>query len=368
MKIVIVTNTLNRCGPVNVLYNMVEAYSQNRGNHEFVMLTLSDSLDNSREDDFKRIGVRTRSLHINNKLLTPFKLSIIRKTITEENPDVVHASGFRAEMVISYIKLPNIKKVASIFNYVFEDLEMLYGKFVGGIMANLVVNNYKKHFDLTLPCSEYIINKYIQRYNTVPFNYKIIYTGVSDVFFKPLTAEQRVKQRAKYNISSDVIVYLFCAVFIPRKNPELIVKAFKDFGSDNILLLMMGDGPLRNKCELMWNDNRHIRYLGSQPSTLEYLQISDYIVSASYSEGFPTAVLEAMSVGVIPVLSNIGPHKEMLAGVDSPRMFTPDNEAELLDLLAMDKSNFNYRDYFMKNFSSKVMYKKHIEAYSSLIS
>ena len=64
-------------------------------------------------------------------------------------------------------------------------------------------------------------------------------------------------------------------------------------------------------------EDSNIKLIGAQPGTLEYLQISDFYISASYSEGFPTAVLEAMSVGVLPVLSDINPHIEMVSNLSN---------------------------------------------------
>ena len=43
----------------------------------------------------------------------------------------------------------------------------------------------------------------------------------------------------------------------------------------------------------------------------EYLYASDYFLSASLAEGLPNSVLEAMSVGLPCVLSDIPPHREI---------------------------------------------------------
>lgn len=368
MKIVILVSSFEAGGPNNVLYNMLEAYSHDRNDVVFSIMAISDTSKDSREEDFKALGISTNCLHLNNRLDFLFKTSAIKKAIKSERPDIIHASGFRPEVVISMINLPGVKRVASVFCYSFEDYEMLYGKVIGLIMSYISVLNYKRHLDITIPCSEYIISKYKSRFGKVPFQYKVAYTGVPEDVFIPLTNQERQIRREKLNIPVEANVYLFCGVLIPRKNPELVVKTFADFNSKNTFLLMMGDGVLRDRCEELCNDPNKVRYLGYQPGTLEYLQISDYLVSASFSEGFPTAVLEAMSVGVAPVLSNIEPHKEMLVGVTDARMFDPNNERELLNLLELEKPAFDYRQYFKDNFSSKVMYRKHIEIYKSLLS
>lgn len=367
MKIVILSASFEAGGPNNVLYNMVEAYSHDRRDVEFVMMAISDTLKDSREEDYKVLGVKTICLHLNKRFDSIIRKKVIKRAILDEFPDVVHASGYRPEMAISFISLPGIKKVASIFCYSFEDFVMLYGKIIGSIMSYSTVFNYKNCIDMTIPCSEYIVGKYKKKFKKVPFNYKVAYTGVPEDVFVPLGENERAERRKELGIPENAIVYLFCAVLIPRKNPEMVVKTFADYHNNNTLLLIMGDGILREKCEAICNDPNVVRYLGYQPGSLNYLQVSDYLISSSYSEGFPTAVLEAMSTGVAPVLSNIEPHKEMLAGVTDPRLFNPDSEEDLLMLLRKETVSFDYRNYYKENFSSKVMYKKHLEIYKALI-
>lgn len=367
MKIIILSASFEAGGPNNVLYNMVEAYSHDRKDVEFVMMAISDTSKDSREDDYNNLGIKTICLHLNKRIDSILRNKKIKQAILDERPDVVHASGYRPEIAISLMKLPGIRKVASIFCYSFEDYVMLYGKMLGSILSYSSVFFYKYCIDMTMPCSEYIVGRYKQKFGKVPFKYKVAYTGVPEDTFVPLCEKERVERRRVMGIPEDSIVYLFCAVLIPRKNPEMVVKAFLDYHSSNTLLLIMGDGQLKKKCESICNDPNIVRYLGYQPGTLNFLQVSDYLISSSYSEGFPTSVLEAMSVGVIPVLSNIEPHIEMLKGANEPRLFDPDCEEELLSLLKEEKPSFNYRQYLKDNYSSKVMFAKHLEIYKHLM-
>lgn len=58
--------------------------------------------------------------------------------------------------------------------------------------------------------------------------------------------------------------------------------------------------------------NSNILFLGFKKNIIPYLQIADLYISASYSEGLPLSVMEAMSNQVIPILSSIDPHKEIV--------------------------------------------------------
>ena len=71
------------------------------------------------------------------------------------------------------------------------------------------------------------------------------------------------------------------------------------------LLLVVGDGPLRQHLESMAERvgmERHVMFLGRRNDVLELLQMSDVFVFTSRYEGQPHAVIEAMAAGR-PVVS-----------------------------------------------------------------
>lgn len=84
---------------------------------------------------------------------------------------------------------------------------------------------------------------------------------------------------------------------------------------------MMGDGELMQACKSVCNGEQ-ITYLGNCSDTRPYLSISDYYISPSLSEGFPTAVLEALSMGLGCILSDIPPHIEMLNNFENAIFFS----------------------------------------------
>ena len=366
MKVVILCSSLLPCGPENVLFNMVEAGIKSNIDIEFVIAYLSDTED-SLVENFHSLDVKTIGFHLK-RFQVLFNLNKIRKVIKEENPDIIHACGYRPEIVLSLMNLPYIPKVTSVFNFPYEDYTMKYGKLIGLAMTYTSNFVYKKKFDMAIPCSQFIVNKYKERLGRIPFNYKVIHTGVPESFYVALTPENKTKKKKELGIPLDKKIFLFCALLINRKNPETVIQAFNEL-SDDLLLLVMGDGPLKGKCIDICNNPEKVRYLGMQPNTLEYMQVSDYLVSSSYSEGFPTAVLEAMSVGLTPILSAIGPHMEMLEGVDNPLIFNPNDKDKLKDIVrnVTNKESKDYRKYFVDYFSSRVMFNGHYQLYREII-
>ena len=72
-------------------------------------------------------------------------------------------------------------------------------------------------------------------------------------------------------------------------------------------LILVGDGPERNKAELLCREknlSNNVIFLGNLKSTIEVLNISDLFLLPSEKESFGLAALEAMASGV-PVISTL---------------------------------------------------------------
>lgn len=106
--------------------------------------------------------------------------------------------------------------------------------------------------------------------------------------------------------------------FVPQKNFELLIQCFKLVVShqSNIRLLLVGDGPLRNKLQQLINDNclkKYIRILTFR-NPMKYYSQADLFVLPSVHEGFGNVIVEAMRFGlpIISTDSNFGP-REIIA-------------------------------------------------------
>lgn len=365
LNVTIVCSSLVRQGPTNVLYNMLSAYSHLDTDVKYRILTLSPEQETSRKEEFENLGIRVDSLNLQPGYKTAKSLKLIKEGIMETEPDICQTSGFRTDLLVSFIQLPGVKKISALWNYPYEDYRPDYGYVKGSLMAFLHLIRLRR-FDRVIPCSCFIeeqVKKYGLKTTT-------IHTGVPMDYFSPLTLEERLARRIELDIPQDAKVFIFIANLIPRKNPEILIRAFRRVENANALLLVMGDGPLYDNCKNLNHENPNVRFLGRQPGTLKYLQVSDFYISPSFSEGFPTAVLEAMSVGITPVLSNIRPHMEMLNGVSYGISFSPDNEEELVNSInrSLDYvSAFDYRKYMEENFSDKLMFRRFEAVYNDLL-
>jgi glycosyltransferase involved in cell wall biosynthesis len=89
-------------------------------------------------------------------------------------------------------------------------------------------------------------------------------------------------------------------------------------------------GVLRDRVAEARADDR-VELTGPVPRERVYsiLDGTDLFVTASFGEGMPVAVLEAMACHCPVVLSDIPPHHEIVADADFIPMFSPDDPEDL---------------------------------------
>lgn len=128
----------------------------------------------------------------------------------------------------------------------------------------------------------------------------------------------RTEIREKYNIPEEAKVFIFVGRVTKDKGiNELFAasrKLFKKY--KDIYLLMVGpnenSGSVNEKLYEWSENNKNVIYCGFTNEVEKYLAASDVYVLPSYREGFGSAVIEAESMGVPVIISDIpGPTDAM---------------------------------------------------------
>jgi len=100
-------------------------------------------------------------------------------------------------------------------------------------------------------------------------------------------------------------VLMHVSNFRPVKQSHLVVDAFAHVHATRpSLLVMIGDGPERRRCEERARElgvADHVRFLGSKADVDNLLPAADLFLLPSRFESFGLAALEAMACGVVPV-------------------------------------------------------------------
>ncbi|WP_306529077.1 glycosyltransferase [Campylobacter sp.] len=150
---------------------------------------------------------------------------------------------------------------------------------------------------------------------------EIVYNGI-----KALLKDDNAK--IKFNLSGKRVV-MTISRFDYAKNMSLayeIAKNFKD--SPNIVFLWLGDGDDRAKFESMaQKDGVNIIFTGFTDEIPAYLSATDTYLSTSRWEGLPYALIEAQSLGIPIVATNVVGNNEVVQNGKSGFLFESAQQA-----------------------------------------
>jgi L-malate glycosyltransferase len=153
--------------------------------------------------------------------------------------------------------------------------------------------------------------------------------GVDLELFHP--AGDRIQQ-------SDRLTVAFVGSLITKKGPQDLIEALKDPELNNINLVFVGDGILRDKltekCRQAGLTGRvEWQGLRSQKEVAATLRSCDILCLPSYAEGKPNVIKEAMASGLPVVATRVGGIGELIADRVTGRLFAPGNVLELRECL-----------------------------------
>ena len=124
-------------------------------------------------------------------------------------------------------------------------------------------------------------------------------------------------------------IVLFVGQMIHRKGVEELIRSFRSVQSENLGLLLVGDGPMyeeykrryRDTPNLFWEGYRQTREMG------RYYAAADVLVMPSFYESFALPIMEAMACGT-PVVTSDLPATRETAG-NAALYFDPRKPREL---------------------------------------
>lgn len=359
IKILYVVSTLERKGPTNQLFYLIKYLDRNKFTTQ--ILTLSPEPKESMMTQFLTLDVKIKSLNhgrIKGVLLNKRSLNNI---IVEFKPDIIQSMGLRADGLISDFS-KKILCMTTSRNFPLVDYPQKFGNVKGSLMAKKHLGYFKKLN--VVSCSHSIAVEL----ESVGVSSEVIQNGVDTKMF--VAVKDKSIQKAKMSLPADAKVFVVVGSLIPRKNVAEIVRAFPE-NSGNSLLLVVGDGPeMESLKEIATGKN--VLFKGNSSQVKEYLQASDWMISASKAEGLPNAVLEALACGVPVLLSSIPAHVEIVKGTAFEDFLFSDQKTleKLIEDLVQSDENEKLEEKALTlaqdNFSAEVMSQFYQKKYLSI--
>jgi len=232
------------------------------------------------------------------------------------------------------------------------------------------IRSFLAHFIIT-------INDEMQSYFSYKNNQQLIPLGIDTDYYSPDLFPEKGGEDKVFHI-------ITVANLVPVKGLEVLIKAINTLKDETIQLTVLGDyeseygAYLQSLCKTFGIDKQVI-FIGKKPDVRPYLAAADLYVIPTLDkgrkEGMPMALIEAMSMG-IPVLgSNISGIKFVLKDFKK-LLFEAENESVLAqsiyDIKKLKNSDRTLtgkklRMFVVNNFNNKIFIEKHQKLYCNLI-
>ncbi|MDR0818963.1 MAG: glycosyltransferase family 4 protein [Oscillospiraceae bacterium] len=154
--------------------------------------------------------------------------------------------------------------------------------------------------------------------------------GIDGEKFAPVSAKRKAELRRKSGIPENAFVLIYPAEFTADKNHKTLLRAMEIIlkKHPDIFLLLTGDGKLsehfKKECVKTGIAN-NVSFPGFVNDMADWYAMSDIDITPSVREGLATHVIEAMSMGLPSVATNIRGHLDLVLDGGNGFLVEPDD-------------------------------------------
>jgi glycosyltransferase involved in cell wall biosynthesis len=205
---------------------------------------------------------------------------------------------------------------------------------------------------------------------------KVIHSGININKFSNDKPEPRLKQ--EINIPDNEIVIGTIAALEGHKDyPNLLNAAKKVLEKrNNVTFVAVGEGKKRDELIELHKEldlGKKFKFVGYQSNVSKYLFLFDVFVLASKTEGLGTSILDAQSIGLPVVATNVGGIPEAVQNNYNGILVEAQNANELAEAIIKLVDNKELRKQLglkgresVKNFDTQLTTEKYLELFRTL--
>lgn len=291
MKILELSYSLSSGGGERFVVDLCNRLAENDEN-EVVLLTTDDD---SIPKNVHYLGdlspkVRFVNLHCPSGL-HPKSFWRVYKTIKKEQPDIVHAHCGLMLIYLPALFIKNVRYVHTLHNLARVCLRYGWCKPINKKL-------YAKRIQ-PITISDTCQQSYTELYG--------IENAVCITNGREPSRPSDVKPEDTDFLKNDAPVFIHVARCAAQKNQPRLFRAFDRLQSEGtkFQLIVLGSN-YESKWMPRYKDNPRIHILGERKNVADYMALADFFVLSSDFEGLPLTLLEAMSLGVIPICTPAG--------------------------------------------------------------
>jgi glycosyltransferase involved in cell wall biosynthesis len=193
-------------------------------------------------------------------------------------------------------------------------------RFVDRLSHRFLVPRYAARAGAIIAVSEVTRRHVLQYLPASPDRVPVVYSGVDDVFRRPIDPERRQAIRAKYSLPERFLLY--AGAIYPPKNYTRLIRAYAQVGPERGIPLVIAGGENRflSEAEIREPEALGIGEWVRRPGWVEqeelaaFYALADALLLPSLFESCGLPVLEAMAAGCPVVTADRYGTKELAEG------------------------------------------------------
>ena len=235
-------------------------------------------------------------IDISERRLSVKDIMRLKKFIKLKSIDIIHSHGKGAGVIGRFVRLLVNKPLIYTFHGIHLKCHIWYVRLIyiiyefllGGLDSlKILVSESEKEYGLK---SNIFLGE----------KYKVIHNGVRNMLRK--NYEDNLINN---NIKPQKVTVISVCRFVSQKNIKDTLKIAEKMKSLDFYII--GDGPLWEEIKNIISKRKinNVNLLGEKQDVFKYLYSADIFLSTSLYEGLPISILEAMSVGLPILASNV---------------------------------------------------------------
>lgn len=274
----------------------------------FDFFTMSKFMDDAVYRDIVNDGGKCFSANLrSNKLLGHIKLPFVfYKYLKKNKYKIVHIHSEVAYKHFLYAIAARCAKVDKIIIHSHSSNIDGNNKGVKLVCHKILkswVNRLGTYFlACSIPAAEWMFDDKVRSSN----RFKLLHNGIDPRKYK-FSEEKRIVARNKLGVENKIVIgHVGALKWV--KNQQYLLEILSNIHDETFVLILIGDGEDKEnlvKDSIRLGVEKQVLFLGSRTDVAELLHAIDVFVFPSFFEGIPMAMIEAQTVGIPIVASDV---------------------------------------------------------------
>lgn len=260
------------------------------------------------------------------------------KFLRKEQFDIIHSQGARADFYARAAARFSGQKIK-----IVNTTALLVDTYDAGIFKKyiyyIIDRLFERYVDRFIVVSDVLINALIINHNIPPEKIVKIYNGIELNEYEPHNHSQSSnKIRREFCIDDNLFLIGVVGRMVWEKGFEYLLRGVKDLINNdrNIKILVVGDGPLKEKLQELvatLGITDYVIFTGFRSDVREIMCAIDVLLIPSLAEGFPMVTLEAMAMAKPIIATRIDGITEQISDGKEGLLVPPKDPSALAEAI-----------------------------------